>query len=432
MRFARTSTLLSLGAAALLGLSTAASAQMPPGLDSFQAPMNIDSGYVSNDGTQETVVFATLIQVKDAPWLQINFAEVLLAGDESVGTNSYLRMTSAFDGAVQHHRPTTISQWQNTSAYFNGEAVYLELIAQPGTGVNRVLIEEVTAGEGYFDPTTTICEQDDRVLSYIDRNGRLMPITCTTWIIDDPNHQFISAGHCVSGGNGDYVQFNVPLSLSNGTLQHPGPEDQYAADSSSLQYVNGGVGNDWGYFGCYPNTETGLTPYQAQRAYYELASSPDPVSGQFIRITGYGSDSGTYNHVQQTNAGPYYSFSGSTVQYRTDTTGGNSGSSVLDEATGLAIGVHTHGGCFNGGGANSGTGINNAGWQNALANPRGVCIPINCPGDFDGDLIVDQADLGHLLSYYGNGAGGDIDGDGDTDQADLGALLGNFNVNCAH
>ena len=58
-----------------------------------------------------------------------------------------------------------------------------------------------------------------------------------------------------------------------------------------------------------------------------------------------------------------------------DTTGGNSGSPVIDDTTGEAIGIHTHGGCFNGGGANAGTWANHPGLQAALANPQGVCIP---------------------------------------------------------
>ncbi|MCK4871130.1 MAG: agmatine deiminase family protein [Phycisphaerales bacterium] len=54
----------------------------------------------------------------------------------------------------------------------------------------------------------------------------------------------------------------------------------------------------------------------------------------------------------------------------------------------------------------------------------------DCPGDLDGDLDVDQADLGILLGAYGNTAAGDIDGDGDTDQADLGVLLSNYGTTC--
>ncbi|MCK4871886.1 MAG: hypothetical protein KAS72_04085, partial [Phycisphaerales bacterium] len=54
----------------------------------------------------------------------------------------------------------------------------------------------------------------------------------------------------------------------------------------------------------------------------------------------------------------------------------------------------------------------------------------DCPGDLDGDLDVDQADLGILLSCYEINDCGDIDGDGDTDQADLGILLAHYGETC--
>jgi probable HAF family extracellular repeat protein len=58
---------------------------------------------------------------------------------------------------------------------------------------------------------------------------------------------------------------------------------------------------------------------------------------------------------------------------------------------------------------------------------RGFLLtPILVPGDLDGDGDVDQADLGILLSCYGQSDCGDLDGDGDTDQADLGILLANY------
>ncbi len=53
-----------------------------------------------------------------------------------------------------------------------------------------------------------------------------------------------------------------------------------------------------------------------------------------------------------------------------------------------------------------------------------------CPGDLNGDLVVDQSDLGILLAAYDVDDGGDVDGDGDTDQADLGALLANYEEVC--
>ena len=53
------------------------------------------------------------------------------------------------------------------------------------------------------------------------------------------------------------------VSNSNGSLNNPPPEDQYSTDNSSRQFVNGGIGNDWAYFGTFPNSNTGLTPAEA-------------------------------------------------------------------------------------------------------------------------------------------------------------------------
>ncbi len=53
-----------------------------------------------------------------------------------------------------------------------------------------------------------------------------------------------------------------------------------------------------------------------------------------------------------------------------------------------------------------------------------------CPGDLNGDRMVDSADLGILLAAWQFSAGGDLDGDGDTDSADLGILLANWGRTC--
>jgi cyclophilin family peptidyl-prolyl cis-trans isomerase len=51
---------------------------------------------------------------------------------------------------------------------------------------------------------------------------------------------------------------------------------------------------------------------------------------------------------------------------------------------------------------------------------------LGCTGDLDGDLDVDQSDLGLLLASYELDDGGDLDDDGDTDQSDLGLLLADW------
>ncbi|TQV77584.1 hypothetical protein FLL45_04535 [Aliikangiella marina] len=54
------------------------------------------------------------------------------------------------------------------------------------------------------------------------------------------------------------------------------------------------------------------------------------------------------------------------MRYTADTTGGNSGSPIIDEATGEAVGIHSHGGCSSSGGNNNGTSFFNTALWNAI------------------------------------------------------------------
>ncbi|MCK4660781.1 MAG: hypothetical protein KAV82_14775, partial [Phycisphaerae bacterium] len=358
-------------------------AQLPTDpLPARQVPVSEDSRIVRNDGDTVATIFSTRIHVPDAPWLRLKFDEALLSGALGDGTESYLVITSLADGAHQTMDAANLKQWRYTSAYFNGDAVLVELVAHPGTGPNRIVMSEVVAGIEP-GPLRSICElYDDRVPSDDARLGRIVPVGCTAWIIDDAGHCFLSAGHCV---NEDFqvVEFNVPLSNEDGTQNHPPPEDQYAIDSTSIQYIGPSTGNDWCYFGCFPNSTTGLRPDQAQGAWFTLASPP-PMEDQTLRIIGYGTVgypiSPTWNSVQKTSTGPYVSLSGSWFRYVIDTTGGDSGGVVVLEETGEAIGIHSVGACYVGGGANGGTTIDNSYLQIALANPFGVC-DVDCNGN---------------------------------------------------
>ncbi|HMN97067.1 MAG TPA: hypothetical protein PKC43_11510 [Phycisphaerales bacterium] len=49
-----------------------------------------------------------------------------------------------------------------------------------------------------------------------------------------------------------------------------------------------------------------------------------------------------------------------------------------------------------------------------------------CLGDFDGNGLIDGADMGLLLGQWGQPGFTDLDGDGTTDGADLGILLGSW------
>ena len=357
--------------------------------DSTRHTIAVDSGLVANTNPSPAargvpaVVWSTVVSVPGASWLRLEYSGVLLSGARESGSDgSFLRITSLLDQQRQTQHLLHVEQWRETSAYFNGDAVLVELLACPGTGQSRLMIGTAVAGPSLPVGTDTICgPTDDRVLSSDPRAGRNQPTGCTSWLIDDCNHCFLTAGHCAGSGL-QVIEFNVPLSSSGGSIRHPGPQDQYAVDVSSLQTNGGqGVGNDWAYFGVFANSTTGLTPHQANGGQaFTLLPTPPAVGSQSIRITGYGSTtspvSPTWYLVQKTHAGPYSSFTGSTVRYVTDTTGGNSGSPVILDGTNHAIGIHTHGGCGATSGANSGTGSNHAGLQAALANPQGVCT---CP-----------------------------------------------------
>ncbi|MCH2136758.1 MAG: hypothetical protein MK101_09275 [Phycisphaerales bacterium] len=362
------------GAMAIAFAVTAGSAQTS-GTNVRSQTIDVHSTTVANDTDVPAIVFNHLVAIPEAGDLQIRFGRTKLAD------GCTLRLTSLKDGHQQHLNATSLSQWQHHSAWFNGPMVHVELLAPAQSGRSHLTIEAARWTVAGTDVERSICgNTDDRIPSSDPRAARHWPVGCTMWLIDDAANSFLSAGHCMDEGvSGHVAQFNVPLSNGDGSVNHPGPEDQYPIDPESLQFGYVEIGNDWAYLGCFPNSETGLTAYQAQGASYMLADAPDQVSDQDITIIGYGTTSSpispTWNQVQKTHTGPYAILDGTVLGYQTDTTGGNSGSAVLDEATGLAIGIHTNAGCSSTGGFNHGCAIHHADLQYALANPQGVCIP---------------------------------------------------------
>jgi V8-like Glu-specific endopeptidase len=356
------------------------SVEPPPSRDET---VTLDSGWVRGTGEPGLrVVWSGTIFVEGAAWLRLWFDEIALAGDAARDDATVVRLTSLEDGAVQLLNAESARRWNRSSAYFNGDAVFVEILADssndPGWGPSRVAVSRVTAGEIPVGSRSICGAADDRTLSEDPKSARFMPVGCTSWLINDANRQFLTAGHCGVSESG-VCQFNVPLSNANGSVRNPPPEDQYPVEPASIQGVNGGVGNDWAYFGCWPNSTTNLAAFERQGSTFTLAASVPGPAGDVIRITGYGTTSSpvpaTWNQVQKTHTGSYVQLSGSALRYNPDTTGGNSGSAVLNETTGLAIGIHTHGGCSSGGGSNQGSSLDNAGLRAALANPRGICSP---------------------------------------------------------
>jgi|GEM_PF-2373228 len=390
-------------------VATAQETTLTPASPPFHAvDVSTDSGLIANDAGQPRVIYSQEVRVPKAQWIRLEFGEVVLAGEPDTINESLLVITSLGDGATQYLNARQVEEWQHTSAYFNGDAVRVEIFSAADTGPNQIEILSAAAGDaGDQIDDRSLCGVDDRVLSNYARDGRYLPLGCTAWIIG--NRCLLSAGHCVASGG--VIEFNVPLSDSAGNIQHPGPEDQYSVDPVSTQYTAGGIGNDWSYFGVFDNSNTGLSVYDAQGDQYNLAAAAPAVSGQTIRISGYGSTTAPVPNewylVQKTHTGPYVANNGSYLLYAVDTSGGNSGSAVLDESTGLAIGIHTNAGCDSIGG-NQGTNIVNAGLQAALADPQGVCREADCnnngvndydeisagtAGDCNGDGVLDECEI---------------------------------------
>lgn len=353
--------------------STALMAQQapPPSHTEF---VQVASGVLANALPIETVVWQDFVTVPaGTPWLRLQYAAA------NLDQGSYLRIVSLRDGEVMTMHQEHLAQWGMTSAFFNGNSVLVQLVAGPHTVGNEVTITRVTAGDAAPDivPETICGSTDDRVPSSDPRSGRLSN-GCSGWIIDAAgggNQKLhLSAGHCYAA-SGAVLQFAVPSSSANCSLVQPPVAKQFAVDASTSQYVNGGVGNDYWVFRCFANSTTGLTTFQEQGAAYTLATAM-PSSGSTVRNTGYGVDgtntngaaagsscsctssagTGTRNQTQQTHTGNLVSNAGTTLQHQVDTCGGNSGSVLIDEVSGRAIGIHTHGGCSTGASTyNSGT-----------------------------------------------------------------------------
>lgn len=202
----------------------------------------------------------SLIVVEDAPWLRLAFdrnsklenharCQTILSGNCFLHRNAWL-VISEFDNATQSLTHRTLHDWSFTSAYFNGNKIRIKLLQKGAcSGTSFVSVVSATTQDVPMG-SLSICSQigtassicwplshhlkDSRVPSQDNRLGRLLPMGCTAWIIDDTQHCLLTAGHCQPDSN-TVLEFNVPLSTLQGLLVHPPPEDQYILDLVSIQ-----------------------------------------------------------------------------------------------------------------------------------------------------------------------------------------------------
>lgn len=340
-------------------------------------PYHKDSGVRSNAGDAARTVYQDVVHVKDAAWLRVYFGAV------GLDAGSFIRITSLLDNEVQELDAAGLAMWGNSSAYFNGDTVIVELVAGPRTTRNRLVIDQVArevAGPLHAPGSCGICGADNRVPSHQHWSGRLFPVGCTASVWNEDSC-LVSAGHCIRAEL--VIQFNVPSSNRDCTTRNPPVADQFPI--TSQRYRNGGIGADWAVMTCGTN-DLGQTPYERYGELRPIAST-GPSTGQFLTIWGYGVDwdQCTRSQTQQTSSGKVTSVSNTYFNHDVDATFGNSGSGVIWNGTILGINTHCGDPC-----PNFATRVDNSDFVNA----RDELCPCSPPPDCQDTVYVDWNNTG--------------------------------------
>lgn len=336
-----------------------------------------------------TLVRTETVGDPEGSWVIVRFDSFFL------GEHSTLLISSKRDKNQQQlFTHNTLTAWGGETARFNGGLVDIELAISQDDRDVYYNIKELIVGE-YLERGQTqnsdasqaatatatqwvpeaICGTDNRRPSFDDRLGRIMPIGCTGFSLE--NGVYLTAGHCV-GPQMMILEYRVPPSLADGTPQSPPIEHQFKIDPASVRYEDIEPGRDWAIFSVVPNGEHRM---------------PDQVYGSFdfgmerdagaVAVRGYGLDDNESNLTQQHDIGelidsfPVGATGPNPIEHNVDTRGGNSGSPVFFvDASGKVLGIHTHGGCTKAGEkTNKGTNLNNTALWYAItdaANDAGL------------------------------------------------------------
>jgi V8-like Glu-specific endopeptidase len=375
-----TTPILYLLSAATSSINLLASAQIAPVCESFQ-PYSYDSGMTSSASTD--------VSLPSAPWIQLDLSRTELKPNA--------KLVLIGEKASQELDASALEGSNGYSAVFDGGSVSVELVTPGGGGgglfrgngndkgsgngnssrASRVVVSAVKVGLCKDDGVApAICGlDDDRIASADPRQGRIGG--CTGWLISEDI--FVQAGHCGTPLSSTRIHFTYGVSSAP-------VEDQYAVDVLTYSFLNAGVGQDWGAARLLPNSVTGKLPGVAQSekcgtagcGWYTLGTVPSVTTGNTIRITGYGT-AAVESRSQKTHVGNLVTIGSNYLRYNPDTTGGNSGSPVIHQQTGNAIGIHTHGGCSSTGGSNQGTRIDRSDFLAHIDFLMGLSAPTRSP-----------------------------------------------------
>ena len=143
MRFSRAVRPCLLRLLPILALAVSNASAQVGEMPTQNVPYEFDSGWHQNEGTAPEVIISFPVVHNGATWLRLYFEETQLSGNANDGSGSLLRITALRDGSIQELSSRHLDQWQNSSAYFNGDTVLVEVVAQPGTGWNRIAMRSI-------------------------------------------------------------------------------------------------------------------------------------------------------------------------------------------------------------------------------------------------------------------------------------------------
>ncbi len=370
-------------------------------------PVALAAGSLANTGSQPQTTLLGYLSAPNATLLRVGLKGFVLDSGVSI------RITALSDGQTQTLNAGQIESWGQRSAIFNGTAVKLELLLPPGAAQSGVVISQLwwQGPEASTDDccprraTRTLCGPDNRVPSADNRVGRING-GCTGWLVS--NGAVLTAGHCGIAA-GSILEVNVPASSANGNRVAASVQDQFPVLAGSITTVNAGVGNDWTVCRVGPNN-LGQSAHRLH-GFFRMTREL-PAESAILRVTGCGIDNspvgsqpsvcgnrdsaGNCTHfglnaqsqTLQTSTGTFAAEAtagtGIRLTYQVDTEPANSGSPIIWEQTGFAVGIHTAGGCSSGGGANNGTSFELDALENAIAGVPGANTryldTINVPG----------------------------------------------------
>lgn len=381
--------------------------------------VEVESGPLDNPGDNWAAVELGEVAVEGAAWLRLHFDELTLVG------GSRLRVTSLLDAQTQTHDAVSASEWNRTTAYFNGDRVTVEAMLAPRTAGTRVTLRRVSAERGapaWPSALCGICVPDTRVPSKGLAFGRLMPVGCSG-VVSCTKSVVLSAGHCVTGDL--VVQFNVPDSGADCKPVHPPVEDQFPV--TWAQFENGGVGNDWAVLTTGVNSE-GLSIFEKYKAMVSVSETPGSV-GLPVDAIGYGAVEAPdceKTQTQQHGGGVITLVKNAHYKFDNDVTYGNSGSPLL--LNGEVIGIITH--CGTVCGNNIATRTDRPNFA-AAREAASDCARTWCVADFNLDGVVNSMDMIAFLSAYAQGdLSADINGDGLLTTLDVLAFLNAYATGC--